>query len=141
MDPKNSNIERHSYTQENEDVLSLVSPGTDNRLVDMTSHADISGDALRVELRRTRDPATANNRASPSSRIMDSNFIVGLISPEQLPQEGKNFQIAYHSWNGKSDFGFVDSFEPITNLIQEDNCYYFETSEGQWRLKILSAGN
>lgn len=110
-------------------------------VVDMTDHADIEGKALRVELRRTRDPITAIKRAPIALRIADEHSLTGLLSPEELPQEGKNFILPYHRCNKLSVFGVLNSEEPITNLIENDNCFYFETSVGQWRLKVLDVGN
>jgi hypothetical protein len=120
----------------------VVSPFEDERgkvLIDMSKHAGIAGKALRVELRRTRDPAMG--AVPPGSRIVDPHCVVGLISPKALPAEGEHFLMAYHSLSGITDFGNIDSHEPISNVVIEDSCYYFETSEGSWRLKILNVGN
>lgn len=122
--------------------LNVESPFEDERLdvlVDMSKHADIDGVALRVELRRTRDPAVGPVDAL--LRIVDPNFVVGLISPDALPMEGLHFEMAYHSLSGIADFGRIDSHEPISNLVIDTPDYHFETSEGFWRLKILNAGN
>ena len=111
----------------------------DSLVIDMTNHADIEGVAIRVELRRTRDPATG--AVSPAKKLLDSNYIIGLIRPEDLPREGQHFRMPYHNFNSLADYGSVDSQEPISGLTVEDDCYYFSTTEGQWRLKVLDAGN
>lgn len=111
----------------------------DSIFIDMTDHASVTGKALRVELRRTRDPATG--RPSYKRKLVDPNYIIGLISPEDLPQEGKEFMIPYHSLNGLADFGRVNSREPIFNLVEYEDCFFFTTSEGEWRLKIIDEGN
>lgn len=108
-------------------------------VIDMTEHVKVGDNALRVEFRRTRSPAAGSKEHT--KRIVDSNFIVGLIDENDLPKEGKSFKMPYHSFNSVSDFGSIDSDEPIRDLVIENNCYYFETSEGQWRLKVLDVGN
>lgn len=123
-------------------VLKVKSPFKDERLnvlIDRSEHANIKGKALRVELRRTRDPAIGT--VDPDKRIVDDNFVVGLIEDSELPCEGVNFKMAYHSLSGISDFGIIDSQEPIINLVVDTPNYYFETDEGFWRLKILNIGN
>ena len=110
-------------------------------IVDMTEHANIEDKAVRVELRRTRDPATSTKRAPALLRIIDPSSLVGLLNPHDLPEEGKHFNLPYHSCNSLSIFGVLLSQEPIQNLTREEDCFFFETSEGQWRLKILDAGN
>ena len=110
-------------------------------IVDMTDHAKIEDKAVRVELRRTRDPATSEKRAPISLRILDPSNLVGLLNPYDLPEEGKHFNLPYHSCNNLSIFGTLLSEEPIQHLIKEENCFFFETSEVQWRLKILDTGN
>lgn len=110
-------------------------------MVDMTEHTDIAGHPVRVELRRTRDPATALKGVSPSKKLIDSSYIIGIIDRDTLPREGEPFKMAYHNWNDVTDFGNVHSKEPIRDLVEEDGCYYFTTSEGQWRLKVLDVGN
>lgn len=128
----------------NEELLDTESPfeeleETKSIIIDMTDHADIEGKAVRVELRRTRDPATGTT--TPSKKLLDGNYIIGLISADDLPEEGKNFRMPYHNFNSLADFGSVDSQEPISELLFEEGCYYFNTGEGQWRLKVLDAGN
>ncbi len=110
-------------------------------VVDMTGHAEISDEAIRVELRRTRDPTAAHGKVPPGKRLVDKSRVVGLINEESLPKEGETFKMPYHSWNDMTDFGSISSGEPVRELFYEDNCYYFITSEGQWRLKVLDAGN
>ena len=122
-----------------EDVFDDLTIEDESIVIDMTEHAGIENRALRVELRRTRDPATGI--VSTSKKLLDSNFIVGLIKPEDLPVEGKSFRMPYHSFNALADFGSVDTQTPVTSLVIDDDCYYFRTEEGQWRLKILDAGN
>lgn len=112
---------------------------TDDVLIDMTQHTRIDGVPLRVELRKARDPATGPLK--PSRRIIDSNYVIGLIGIADLPKEGQEFTISYHSWNGLSDFGTLGTREPITQVSKIGDCYHFTTSEGQWRLKILDVGN
>lgn len=107
--------------------------------VDMTKHSGITGVALRVELRRIRDPAIG--KVLPENKIIDDNFIIGLINPESLPEEGKSFRMSYHILNNLLDFGNVDSVEPIKDLVKDEAKFYFSTSEGQWRLMILDIGN
>jgi hypothetical protein len=107
--------------------------------VDMSSHAQINGKALRVELRRVRDPAIG--KVAAPKRLVDENCIIGLISPEDLPKEGKEFRMPYHSYNNFIDYGSIKSNEPVTDVLENEGNYYFSTSEGDWRLKILDAGN
>lgn len=111
----------------------------DSLLVDKTEHSGIVGDVLRVELRRTRDPTTGTT--AHTQRIVDRNYIIGLIGPDDLPEEGRAFKMAYHLFNNQADFGNVDSSELITDVLYEEGCYYFTTSEGDWRLKVLDVGN
>lgn len=108
-------------------------------LIDMTKHTGISGRALRVELRRIRNPATGP--VKPEKKIVDHHHVIGLISREALPTEGVNFKMAYHRLSGIPDFGNIDSREPVSNVSSTEGCFYFETSEGHWRLKILNIGN
>jgi len=112
-----------------------------NIVVDMTDHTEITDQALRVEFRRTRNPAAASGKVTPEKRLLDKSKVIGLINKEALPREGETFIMPYHSWNNLSDFGSINSVEPVQDLFHEGDCYYFITSEGQWRLKVLDAGN
>ena len=108
-------------------------------LVDMSDHFETGGDVVRVELCRTRDPASGP--VEPSKKLFGPTYIIGLIDPSDLPQEGKDFRMPYYAMNSLADFGSVDSREPIKDLIVEGDSYYFTTSEGQWRLRVLDSGN
>lgn len=128
----------------NDDPRDLESPFDEveeesSIVIDMTGHTDIDGDAIRVEFRRTRDPATGP--VAPSKKLLDANYLIGLIRREDLPQEGRSFRMPYHNFNSLADFGSIDSQSPVFGLVVEENCYYFSTTEGQWRVKILDAGN
>lgn len=129
--PSDDTLELESPFEEVEESSSLV--------IDMTAHADIEGEAVRVEFRRTRDPATGP--VAPSKKLLDSNYLIGLIKKEDLPQEGKSFKMPYHNFNSLADFGSIDSQSPVTELVVEEDCYYFNTNEGQWRVKVLDSGN
>lgn len=111
-------------------------------LVDMTNHANIHGKALRVELRRLRDPV-ASKATVYGKKIAEPNYIIGLLETERLPLEGSVFKMPYHSLNGLQHFGVADFREPVTSVAKsEDARYiYFATSRGEWRLELLGAGN
>jgi hypothetical protein len=111
----------------------------DDIVVDMTSHAEVTADVIRAEFRKVTDPISGPKR--PSDRIEFDSFVIGLLDAQGLPEEGQPFRMSYHILNNISNFGKIDSNEPITNLVIEGNCYYFSTSEGQWKLKILDVGN
>ncbi|MFQ5351744.1 MAG: hypothetical protein ACE5D3_01570 [Candidatus Binatia bacterium] len=110
-------------------------------LIDVTDLAGIDGEMLRVELRRTRDPAARGGSVPPADKLVDKSNVVGLIKETDVPAEGRPFQLAYHNWNGLIDFGTLSTGEPVRDVVYDDGCYYFVTNEGQWRLKVLDAGN
>jgi hypothetical protein len=123
-------------------------PDTNSLLVDMTKHTGMSGAALRVELRRVREPAAGPLK--PENRVAESSFVIGLTTEDKLPQEGQPFTMPYHLMSGNEgygighviDFGYVDSKESVVNVsVVDDTDYHFETSEGLWRLRLLGKGN
>lgn len=142
--PKTSKETIGDYT-EVDDILELLeeieAEEADSFVVDMTDTTNIRTGALRVELRRTREPAASIHKVPHSQRLPDENCIIGIIDEEDLPQEGEMFSMPFHMYNSYSDFGNVNTKEPVTDLYYEEGCYYFTTSEGQWRLKILDCGN
>jgi len=110
-------------------------------LEDQTHLAGIIGPAIRVELRKTSNPVTIDPPVPVKKRILGPNVIIGLVAPEDLPQEGRPFSLAYHSWNSLSDFGKVSSSSPIRELIEDEDCFYFTADDGQWRVRVLDVGN
>ena len=103
---------------------------------DISSNYDIKGEPVRVEMRRTRNPLGED--VSLDKRIVEANFLVGLVDKKSLPKEGKPFQMTHHCYNGKPDFSSVTTGGPIRDLKVEGNYYYFTTDEGDWRVEVIS---
>jgi hypothetical protein len=119
-------------------------------LIDMVKHTglgDLVGPVLRVELRRVREPVMVD--PTPQTMTVEESFVVGLIPESELPQLGQRFKMSYHALSTNSgyghgpiiDFGQIDTKVPIENLVVADKEYFFETSEGLWRLKVLDTGS
>lgn len=111
-------------------------------VIDMTSHVGTEGKALRVEMRRIRDPATGKTKTY-DRKIADTNYVIGLLKAEGFPIKGIIFKMPFHSFNGLLDFGVIDSRSPVTEVVKsKDNKYtYFATSAGEWRLELVGTGN
>lgn len=121
----------HSPFEDDTETLSLFT--------DQSKHANIKGDAVRVELRKTKNPAVG--KITYNNKLVDPNFIVGLLSKDDMPQEGKEFKMSYHSINNVNNFGSINSREPVHSVFKLDDYFFFATSEGEWRLEILNVGN
>jgi len=109
--------------------------------IDGTKHTKIYGPALRVELRRVKDPPTG--KARYMKKVVDSDFVIGLVEEENLPQEGIRFSMPYHSLNGLIEFGIVDTSVPIEGVEHHKDTatFFFTTKDGYWRLTVLDVGN
>ena len=108
-------------------------------LADMSSHAEVSGSALRVELRRCYDPATGKTK--PQGKLVGKEYLIGLLGEKDLPEVGKVFQLSYHNHNGLSDFGHIHSEAIVETVVTWDNFFYFVADEAAWRLEVLNTGN
>lgn len=130
------------FSQELEAALRALNevPGEDKRdkivIEDISSNYDIEGEPVRVEMRRTHDPL--GEKVPPGRRIVESNYLIGLVDSTNLPQEGKPFNMTHHTYNGKVDFSSVTTSGPIRDLTIEGEFYYFSTDEGDWRVEIVS---
>lgn len=119
-------------------------------VVDMTKHTGLLEPGVkinRVELRRVKEAVDINS--SFDSRGLDSSFVIGLVAEQNLPKKDEPFRMAYHALSGNEgfgvgaivDFGFIDTVAPIEQLTIIEDSFYFDTSEGSWRLKKLTLGN
>jgi len=137
---------KHESLTVNIDNPFMVSP----IVVDMTKHTGFHDNVIqltRVELRRVKE--AVDMETPPQDRPVDSSFVIGLICNSRLPQINAPFKMAYHALSNNEgfgvgtvvDFGFIDTVTPIEELVVTEDAYYFDTSEGSWRLKKLTLGN
>lgn len=136
-DEQNPFLDDDDYLTEREAVPGAMAASP--LFVDMSTHLGTTGDVIRVELRKCRHPAAGKIR--PERGIPEESYLIGLIPPEAVPQEGEEFALRYYNYNGQLDYGLVVTSSPAKNVLQVDNCFYFATSEGDWRLKLLGPGD
>ena len=117
-------------------------------LIDMTKRTgldSVKGKTVRVELRRVK--GQVSDDPNPAIRPVEDSFVVGVISENALPKEGELFIMSYHALSVNagfgagmiSDFGSINTGVGVTKVSVVDDCHFFETAEGVWRLKILNS--
>jgi len=118
----------------------LIDDYYDEVVIDISDNITIEGEPIRVELRKMKPPLHKGGALEESN-----SYLVGIIDNKDLPKEGEEFVLSYHYFNDLFDLGRVCSQEPIYNVEHHastaGDCYYFTTSEGNWRVKLLDRGN
>lgn len=106
--------------------------------IDMSDIVNAGSDPVRVEMRKIHQPLSG--KAGWEEMIVSAEALVGMVARDALPQEGQEFYIYYHILNGAPSYNLAKTDGPVKDLDIIDNCYYFTTKEGSWRVKLM-AGN